>query len=328
MIKYSIIVATYNNNAVLKYLLDSLIACSILTKKNVEMIVSQNDSDIEVFKETLKLISGFKNKNIVTIHVPKGGKATALNEAVKIARGEYCAFTDDDVEIADASWLKKLEKPFKVYSKLGYSSGRVAINPKYTNASSSLWERKGGLSKGEASKYWDRKYINKLIYKFRPLPLYKMCAGANFMMRTNFLKNIGLFTDDLGGGRAVLDGMTLEVGHRVAKYGHELHYSADAIVFHRHPQNEKDVKKKLYYYGKQDTAYPMYIFLRERDFRYLLWALFGHPIYTVSKMFKRIVGKYPLPISYILYGLWGNCVGWGECLYVLGVRKWKRKKVN
>ena len=37
MIKYSIIIATYNNNKVLKNLLDSLKDCDILNKKDTQL---------------------------------------------------------------------------------------------------------------------------------------------------------------------------------------------------------------------------------------------------------------------------------------------------
>ena len=66
------------------------------------------------------------------------------------------------------------------------------------------------------------------------------------------------------------------------------------------------IKKKLYYYGMQDTGVSMYIYLKHHDFRYLWWALVGHEMYTFKKMFKRIFKQYDLPISYICWGLKGN----------------------
>ena len=64
----------------------------------------------------------------------------------------------------------------------------------------------------------------------------------------------------------------------------------------------------------QDTGVSMYIFLTNKDYRYLWWAIVGHPVYTIKKMIKHLFGKYPLSFDYLKYGLKGNLKGWRVCL--------------
>ena len=47
------------------------------------------------------------------------------------------------------------------------------------------------------------------------------------------------------------------------------------------------IKKKLYYYGMQDTGVSIYIYLKHHDFRYLWWALVGHEMYILKKCSKE-----------------------------------------
>ena len=176
-----------------------------------------------------------------------------------------------------------------------------------------LWENKGGLSKGESPKYWSRKFLERFKFKIFPWPMHKMCAGANQMIRADILKEVGGYAEFLG-TKGNVDGLTLEIGYKIAASGYEMLYNPDIYLYHQHPTNEEDVKKKLYYYGIQDTGVAMYIYLKFHDYRNLWWAIIGHPCYTIKKMIKSIFGLYSLPISYLIYGLRGNLKGWRVCL--------------
>jgi len=68
-------------------------------------------------------------------------------------------------------------------------------------------------------------------------------------------------------------------------------------------------------YGKGDSAYPMSIFLEYKDFRYLWWAIIGHPIHTLKKFILRVFGCYALPLKYILASFLGSASGSWIYLY-------------
>lgn len=315
----SIIVPTYNNNEKLDKMLESLEKSKILDNKEIEVIVVQNHPDKLKYEETKKLQDKY---NILVFHQPKEGKAAALNYGIKKSNGKYIASTDDDVIITDPEWISKFIKEFEKNPNLGYVSGNVIMYKDDKNEYSDIWENKGGLSKGKAKKYWSYDFLNGKKYKIFPWPLHKLCAGANQMIRKDVLCEVGGYAEFLG-TRNNVDGLTLEIGYKVAKNGYELLYNPNIYLYHKHPKSEESVKNKLFYYGKQDTGVSMYIFLKHRDWRYLWWALFGHTTYTLKKMVKRVFGKYSLPISYIVYSLKGNLIGWFICL-----KNYKKGDVN
>jgi len=307
----SVIIATYNNDKKLIRLLDSLKKCKILDNEENEIIIVQNHSDNEIYENTKELEK--KYKNISVYHEKKQGKSAALNHGIVKSHGKYIVSTDDDVVVYDKNWLNKFKNEFIKNPKLGYVSGKVVMDDTVANEYSKVWENKGGLSKGENLKYWSRTYLNKMKYKIFPWPMHKMCAGANQMIRKDVLEKISGYAEFLG-TKGNVDGLTLEIGYKIARNGYELLYNPEIIVYHSHPTEEQEIKNKLYYYGMQDTGVSMYIYLKHNDYRYLWWALIGHPLYTIKKMVKSILGKYSLPISYIKYGLRGNLKGWRVCL--------------
>ena len=305
----SLIVPTYNNDKKLEMMLESIQKVGILQDDNIEVIVIQNHSSKSKYLKTKKLELKY---NIKVYHEPNQGKSCALNCGIKKSNGKYIASTDDDVIITDKNWLYKFVNEFKENSKLGYCSGKVSMYTKTSNKYSSIWEQKGGLSKGEKKKYWSRSYLESFKYHIVPWKLHKMCAGANQMIPKKVLLEIGGYSEFLG-KKGNVDGLTLEIGYKIARLGYELLYNPDIQLFHQHPTSEDEIKNKLYYYGMQDTGVSMYIYLEHKDLRYLWWAIIGHEMYTVKKMIKRILKKYDLPLSYIWCGLKGNIKGWRLC---------------
>ena len=305
----SLIVPTYNNDKKLEMMLESIQKVGILQDDNIEVIVIQNHSSKSKYLKTKKLELKY---NIKVYHEPNQGKSCALNCGIKKSNGKYIASTDDDVIITDKNWLYKFVNEFKENSKLGYCSGKVSMYTKTSNKYSNIWEQKGGLSKGEKKKYWSRSYLESFKYHIVPWKLHKMCAGANQMIPKKVLLEIGGYSEFLG-KKGNVDGLTLEIGYKIARLGYELLYNPDIQLFHQHPTSEDEIKNKLYYYGMQDTGVSMYIYLEHKDLRYLWWAIIGHEMYTVKKMIKRILKKYDLPLSYIWCGLKGNIKGWRLC---------------
>lgn len=306
----TVIIATYNNQKMLKRTLNSFKRNKILSDKNIEVIIVENDANIESYNKTKELEKEF---NIKVYHEKKQGKSAALNLGIIKSNGKYIYSTDDDVVIKRSGYLYDFVEEFKNNPKLGYVSGRVSMYKKNSNEYSEKWESKGGLSKGELRKYWSRNYLNRFKYKIFPWPLHKLCAGANQMIRKDILCEIGGYAEFLGQKHTV-DGLTLEIGYKIARAGYELLYNPNIEIYHNHPKDENTIKKKLYYYGIQDTGVSMYIHLKHHDYRYLWWSLFGHSCYTIKKMILHIFGKYPLSFNYLKYGLKGNLIGWYRCL--------------
>ena len=305
----SILIGTYDNQKMLEQTIKSFEKNGILNDKNIETIIIEN-SDRKAYEKTKRIE---KKHNVRVYHEPKQSKSFALNKGISKSSGKYIYSTDDDVIIKSKDWLYKFIDEFESNEKLGYVSGKVSMYPKTANEYSKKWEKKGGLSKGDSKKYWSRKFLQSFKYRIKPWPLHKLCAGANQMIRRDVLLEVGGYSTFLG-RKDTVDGLTLEIGYKIAKAGYELLYNPDIEIYHKHPTDEETIKKKLYYYGMQDTGVSMYIYLTNKDYRYLWWAIFGHSLYTIRKMIKHIFGKYPLSLGYLKFSLKGNLLGWRVCL--------------
>jgi len=130
----SVIIPTYNRKKLLKEAIDSVFA---QTFKDFEIIVS-DDGSTDGTKELIE--KAFKGK-IIFIKGNHQGVSHARNEAIKIAKGKYIAFLDDD-DWWDEKFLEKTAQDimkkdvigaftnyYKVYSskvkEIGYKKGKV-----------------------------------------------------------------------------------------------------------------------------------------------------------------------------------------------------------
>jgi glycosyltransferase involved in cell wall biosynthesis len=297
----SLIIPTRNRSESLKILLDSLESHNWLKFPDIEVLVVDNASDNCITQKLCSLYS------IKYLYVDQTGQRNALNKGIQSASGDLLAFTDDDVIISSSDWLYRMADHFKEYSNLGYVSGNVKALETSTNAQK-IWEKRGGLSKGNVSIFWSN---DELIsqYKFKIWPLIKICAGANSMIPRSVFEKVGLFHPLFDPGAPIPHGGSLEIGYRIIKAGYDLFYDHQALVFHQHPKTEKELHNKMFIYGIGDTAIHAYFFGKYRDYRSLWWAFGGYQLDLLNKIFKSVIGKYPLPLTYLLVSLLGSLYG-------------------
>lgn len=111
--KVSIIIPTYKRPEFLKRAIDSAVN---QTYKDIEIIVvSDNDIDSEYEKETLEIVSKYKElKNFKYLPaIGNQGGCYARNRGLEIAEGEYINFLDDD----DVLHNDKIEKQIQLLKK-------------------------------------------------------------------------------------------------------------------------------------------------------------------------------------------------------------------
>jgi len=301
---FSIVVATKDRPAMIKRFLNNLKLSKITERNDTQVIIVDNNSNPIQADATQKICSEYE---VMYLFESKKGQSYAINTGIKNATGRYIVFTDDDIEVKDPEWLDKMQSHFKTYPALGYVSGNVKANNLKTDAQKN-WEKKGGLSKGDEPIYFSRGFLSK--FKFKPWPLAKICAGANSMVLKNVIDEVGGYSLIFNyGSRIIGHGGSLELGYRIIKAGYELYYDPNAVVFHNHPEDKKDIKRKLFYYAVGDTAINMYFFIKYRDFRSLFRAFGGHQAHVLKNIIRRIKGQYPLPINYLFYSLIGSGIG-------------------
>jgi len=111
MIKYSVIIPTYNGAKVILYPLNALLRQTIPSSEYEIIIVDDGSAD-----KTAEVIRSFKknhrDRNIVYIRKENEGPASARNVGIGRAKGSIIFFTDDDCEPM-ALWMEKILEVYK-----------------------------------------------------------------------------------------------------------------------------------------------------------------------------------------------------------------------
>lgn len=212
----SIAVPVYNKENVIGKTLRHLFKLEY--PKNPEIIVV-NDGSNDNTEKVLKKLR--KKYNFKFINKKKNeGKSKAINDALKIARGEIFGFIDADTFIERDS-LKNL---------IGYfnDKGVGAVIP-----AMKVYKPKNFFEKLQKIEYVLTILARKLLTFLNCLFLTPGCA----FFRKNLLRRIGGFDEK---------NMTedLEIGLRIRKTGYEIENSLNALVYTIAPKKFKDLTKQ------------------------------------------------------------------------------------
>ncbi|GAA2121601.1 hypothetical protein GCM10009759_71480 [Kitasatospora saccharophila] len=161
---------------------------------------------------------------------PAPGLSRARNRGLAAARGEICAFTDDDA-LADPGWLAALAAAFAADPRTGCVTGLV-VPAELDTPAQQLFERYAGTARGWTARDW-----NLDAPGAGPLDRYSTgrCGiGANMAFRTELLRAVGGFDPATGTGTPTRGGEDLLAFHLVLTAGHTVAYRPDAVVWHRH----------------------------------------------------------------------------------------------
>ena len=214
MPKFSVIVPTYNRAHLVSRSIDSLLD---QTFKDYEIIVIDDgspDETKEVLKPYLKKIQYHYQKN--------RGVSAARNQGIELAKGEYIAFTDDDV-ITDPDWLASLDKCFRE-NQCDVVGGRVLpIFPDDTPS----WARNNPvkISGGIVIYDYGQETVPFDVSHFRFI-------GANLAFRKKIFDDCGIFRMDLVFNGNINIGEDIEMVDRAIKKNKILYYCGQALVHH------------------------------------------------------------------------------------------------
>ena len=117
----SVVIPTYKRADLLAKAIDSVLG---QTYKNIELlVVNDNIRDDEYSKRLYKIIDSYTDERLRLIEQEKHiNGAAARNAGIRVAKGEYIAFQDDD----DYWELEKIERQVKLLSSLDESWGAVS----------------------------------------------------------------------------------------------------------------------------------------------------------------------------------------------------------
>lgn len=244
----SVVVCTRDRPQSLAECLQSLFC---LTYPNYEIVIVDNAPSTSA---TAELVHHLQNthtygRRLRYVCEKRPGLVWARNCGIAEARGVILAYTDDDV-IVDEHWLSAIVEAFRREESTGCVTGLTLARELDTPPQ--IWfEQYGGFSKG----FRERAFHSRGDGPSSPLYPYATGAfgsGNNFAFKTDVIRKIGGFNEDLCLARAADD---LSIFFEVIMHGFAIRYCPAAIVHHTHRRDYEGLKHQMYWYGVGLTAY-------------------------------------------------------------------------
>ncbi len=254
----SVVVTTYNRPQEVKDAVDSLLNQSI---KPLEIIIIDDGSSsplrMEVDDQKLRLVRF--DEEI--------GLSNTRNYGVKIAKGEYVAFMDDDC-IASKQWLEEIQKGIG----LGADILGGPLRPRFMAKPPEWWEEKAfGNYVGVGNAY-----SHEIL-------------GANMIFKKEVFKKIGFFSPNVGRQKGKLLGAEETELIKKGKACCKVLFMPEAEVFHRVPCERltlRYVMRWSYYCGKTEKI--LFGFKAGEFFYVLVIAILKglHPLKIFKKSYR------------------------------------------
>lgn len=263
----TVIVCTYNRCQVLAKALESMAESEIPNSVDWEVLVVDNNS-VDKTRELVEEYSERYPGRFRYLFEPAQGKSFALNAAIREARGNVLAFTDDDV-VVESTWLWSLASPLDNGEWSG-TAGRIIP---VLNQPLPRWLTPDQLYLAGPFVAFDLGLL--------PVPLTKAPFGANMAFRLEMFEKYGGFRTDLGRvGDSLRCGEDTEFARRLLAAGEPLCYEPSAVVRHRVPESRLRKGYLLswfFHYSRSDIAQSG--ILPETN-----WSIAGIPLY----LFRRL----------------------------------------
>lgn len=238
---------------------------------------------------------------------PRPGLDWARNHAVREARGEIVAYTDDDVSV-DPGWVRALAAAFAEEPHAMCVTGLVLPDEIDTPAQL-LFEKYGGFGRGF------QRAVYRVTHGDSAARLYggtgRFGTGANMAFRRAFFDLEGMFDPALDVGTPSNGGGDLEMFFRVLHSGHALVYEPAAMVRHRHRRDYAELRTQI---GNNGIGFYAYLVRtaqahpeeRAAIVRLGIWWLWW---WNARRLLRAFLRPRAFPIDLILAELRGSFVG-------------------
>jgi len=214
-IRVSVLLSTCNRCDKLRLFLEAMKTGGSFGLKSTEVLVVDNNSS-DATKQVVAEYLHLENPSFRYLRDDKPGKSRALNTAIRQARGDIIAFTDDDC-IPDSGWVDGILKEFDSDPELSVLGGRVELyDPNDTHQATLLSN--------------SRTLVKTAKGACHPPTI----IGANMSFRRAVLDVTRGFDPVLGPGTICKAAEDLDLIYRSLRKHFKIAYSPDVVVFHNH----------------------------------------------------------------------------------------------
>ncbi|MEG4499916.1 glycosyltransferase [Microcoleus sp. F10-C6] len=273
-----------------------------------EYLVIDNCPSTDATKE---LVKNYPKVRYVREDLP--GSSAARNRALREAKHEFVAFTDDDAA-PDPNWLRSL--------LWNFSDPRVMcvtglVMPLELETEAQEWfERYTPHGRGFERRVFDGAHCNPLI-------VHLVGVSASMALRKSSIDFIGFFDEALGPGTPTANGEDCELFARILCAGYRMVYEPRALSWHRHRRTWEELRNTLQGYAMGVYAFWTQLFVVNREFSVLMLALSWLWYKQIPELIASL-RKQPdsVPSDLLLAQLRG-CISGPKAYFVS--RKWLQK---
>ncbi|MFN2433313.1 MAG: glycosyltransferase family 2 protein [Gemmatimonadota bacterium] len=266
-----------------------------LPEDGQELIVVDNRSRGDETRQVVESVGGARY-----LREDAPGLNAARNRALREARAEVVAFTDDDT-VPDPGWLRALRRNFAdpfVACVTGLTFPLELETP-----AQEWFERHCSFSRG-----FRRTVFGGALQD--PLAVGGVGAGANMAVRRSALEEVGCFDEALDAGTPTRSGGDNDLFSRLLARGFRIVYDPAALNWHRHRRTARELQDTLYGYGVGVYAAWTRALLVEGELGvpWHAWGWFRHgQLRALARSLARRPGS--VPPSLVLAELRGCAAG-------------------
>jgi len=212
MLRYSIIICTYNRASYLKETMESILS-KFKDKDKYELLIIDNNSP----DNTVQVVEQFAHDAVVKYFLEKNqGLSHARNRGIMEAKNEILIFLDDDIDIE--------ENYLEVCDRLYSDPNNNIIGGKV-------------LPYGVTVPDWlpHKFYFIASIFDQGDEPYHvNKLMGANYGMRKEVAAKVGLYNPELGRkGNSLMGGEENDYLMRAQQLGYKVLYHPGLVVYHK-----------------------------------------------------------------------------------------------